>query len=260
MYFMIAQGLLIPFIGTSVGAACVLFLSRSRSRPSDGCVNGFAAGVMTAASVWSLLIPSADLCADRGKLAFLPAAGGLLLGVLLFSFAAESGVFGNENESGSLLTASVVIHNVPEGMAVGAVWAALLSGAPGVDARSAFLLSLGIAVQNVPEGAIVSLSEEAKKKTGSGKNRDRSSAWAAVLRGVLSGAPEPIAGLLTILLSRFALQILPWLMSFAAGTMLFAVTDELIPSMHSENGKKMPVISFGIGFALMMSMDMTGFD
>ena len=239
-------GILTPFLGTSLGAFGVFFLRKRFSAGPERMLNGFAAGVMTAASVWSLLIPAIERSAGLGRLAFLPAVTGMLFG---FGFLALTdrvlpvGEEDGENRKKSLLTLAVTIHNLPEGMAVGAAYAGVLS-AGGLPVSAAFALSLGIAVQNLPEGAIVSMP-----LAGKGKGR-------AFLTGVLSGAVEPVGAVLTLLAAGLITPALPLFLSFAAGTMLYVVTEELLPC---ENAKeKKPGIGtafFFLGFLTMMTLD-----
>ena len=248
MVFETIKGLLLPFLGTSIGAALVLVLRSGLPKRVGGLLADAAAGIMAAASVFSLLLPAMDEAERTGKLPALTASIGFFLGVGVL--AAWDRVSGRIERSGTvahstrMLVLSVCLHNIPEGMAVGAAYAGLLSGQGTVTAMSAFALALGIALQNLPEGAIISLPLHA-----SGVRRGK-----AFLCGVASGVSEPIAGALTILLARFAVPALPWLLSFAAGAMAYVTGFELLP----ETFKERPV--FGtlfvlLGFALMTGMD-----
>ena len=222
-------GILIPFLGTTLGAACVL-LFREQMKPSlQKPLLGFSAGVMVAASVWSLLIPAIEQSENMGKLSFLPATMGLMLGVGLLP--AVDAVLPRLNLSKTAkLVLDVTVHNIPEGMAVGVVYAGFLSGNTQITAASALALSLGIAIQNFPEGAIISMPLRAE-----GQKKGR-----AFLGGVLSGVVEPIGAVLTLLAAQFVIPALPYLLSFAAGAMLYVVVEELIPEMsqgrHSNVG------------------------
>lgn len=242
------KGLLTPFLGTSLGAAAVLVLRRGIPKRIAGLLADAAAGIMAAASIFSLLLPAMEE-AEKGETPFwLPAAAGFLLGVVLL--AAWDRVSSRIENSGSvahstrMLVLSVCLHNVPEGMAVGAAYAGLLSGQTSVTAMSAFALSLGIAIQNLPEGAIISLPLHA---SGVGRGK-------AFLYGVASGVSEPIAGALTILLSRVAVPALPWLLSFAAGAMAYVAGFELLPETLSERPRIGTLCVLG-GFLLMTAMD-----
>ena len=248
-----ALGLAIPFLGTTLGALCVFFLRGELNERLQRALAGFAAGVMLAASVWSLLIPAIERSAALGRFAFLPAVIGFLLGVLfLFALDRLSPRLERKakNYSGSsmgkiaMTVFAVTLHNIPEGMAVGVIYAGLSEGAGEVALGGAFALSLGIAIQNFPEGAIVSLPLHAG---GMGKGR-------AFFFGVLSGAVEPLFGLLTLLASNFVAPAMPYLLSFAAGAMVDVVVEELIPEMQVER-RFDGILSFSFGFVLMLALD-----
>ena len=250
-------GLLLPLIGTSAGAACVFVMRRQMRSIVQKTLLGFAAGVMVAASVWSLLIPAMEMSADMGKLAFLPAACGFIGGIaflLALDWLIPHLHLGSNEAEGhrsrlrktTMMTLAVTLHNIPEGMAVGAVYAALLASGSEVTMASAFALSLGIAIQNFPEGAIVSMPLRAEK----GMNRLR-----AFLYGVLSGAVEPLAACLMILLSASLEPLLPLFLSFAAGAMLYVVVEELIPETSQGRHSNLGTIGFAAGFVLMMILD-----
>lgn len=242
--------LIIPLIGTTLGAAGVLFLKNKISKNTEKSLLGFASGVMIAASVWSLLIPAIEMSKERGNIAWLPATIGFLLGIafLYLTDIIISHLKPNKKSRLSkniMLIFAVTLHNIPEGMAVGVAYAGAVSGNTGITSAAATVLSLGIAIQNFPEGAIISMPLLAEGKT---KKK-------AFLGGVLSGIVEPIAGFFTVLfVSRVALM-LPYLLSFAAGAMFYVVIEELIPESQSCNSGGAGVISASLGFVLMMILD-----
>lgn len=253
-------GLLIPFLGTSLGSACVYLMAKELSNKLRKTLSGFAAGVMVAASIWSLIIPSMDMVEpNMGKLAWIPAVVGfmvgigflLLLDVLVPHQHVDSDVpEGTKSESmrkTTMMVLAVVIHNIPEGMAVGVSFAGILSGNTNLTLASAMVLSIGIAIQNFPEGAIISMPLRAE---GVSKNK-------SFVMGVLSGIVEPIAGILTILLSSLLVPILPYLLSFAAGAMMYVVVEELVPEAtgDSDNHTNLGTIGFAVGFCIMMILD-----
>ncbi len=248
MHADVIKGLMLPFAGTSLGAAGVLVLKSGLSRRIGGLLSDTAAGIMAAAAVFSLLLPAMEQAANRGMAPWLPACAGFLLGAGLLAlwdrFSARREQAGRVSHSTRMLVLSVSLHNIPEGMAVGAVYAGLLAGDGTVTAMSAFALALGIALQNLPEGAIISLPLHA---AGIGRGK-------AFLYGVLSGVSEPIAGVLTILLARFAVPALPWLLSFAAGAMAYVTGFELLPETMKERPLSGTLCVLG-GFALMTGMD-----
>ena len=249
-------GILIPFLGTAAGAACVLFMKSSLGDLVQRSLAGFAAGVMVAASIWSLLIPAIEQSAALGKLAFFPAFTGFWLGVL-FLLALDHLIphlhIGSEQAEGpksdlsrtAMMVLAVTLHNIPEGMAVGVMYAGFLSGSAQITAASALALSLGIAIQNFPEGAIISMPLRAE-----GEKRGR-----AFLGGVLSGAVEPIGAVLTILAAQLIIPALPYLLSFAAGAMLYVVVEELIPEMSQGRHSNIGTVFFAAGFSIMMILD-----
>ena len=249
-------GILIPFLGTSLGAACVFFLKKTLPDAVQRALTGFAAGVMVAASVWSLLIPAIAQSAALGGWSFLPAALGFWVGIL-FLLALDHIIPHLHAKSGqaegpksrlqrtTMMVLAVTLHNIPEGMAVGVVYAGYLSRQAQITAAGALALSLGIAIQNFPEGAIISLPLRAE---GMKKSK-------AFLDGVLSGVVEPIGAVLTILEARHVIPALPYLLSFAAGAMLYVVVEELIPEMSQGTHTNVGTIFFAIGFSLMMVLD-----
>jgi len=252
----VVQGLLIPFAGTSLGAACALFMKKQMNPLLQRALTGFAAGVMVAASVWSLLIPALEQAASLGNWSFAPAALGFWLGILflLFLDRAIPHLHMNSDEAEgpksqfqrtTMLVLAVTIHNIPEGMAVGVVYAGYRAGNVGIGAMAALALSIGIAIQNFPEGAIISMPLCAE-----GMSKPK-----AVFYGVLSGAVEPVAGAVTIYASALLVPVMPYLLSFAAGAMLYVVVEELIPEMSAGEHSNIGVVSFAIGFSLMMALD-----
>ena len=256
MYLNIAKGLLIPFLGTSLGALCVLFMKREMNDQVRKALTGFAAGVMVAASVWSLIIPSINQSEAMGKMAFVPAAVGFWLGVLflLFLDTVTPHLHMNSDErpksnlkNTTKLVLAVTIHNIPEGMAVGVVYAGLLAEQSEITMLGALALSLGIAIQNFPEGAIVSMPLRSQ-----GMSRRK-----ACLYGIASGAVEPVAALITILLSSILVPVLPYFLSFAAGAMLYVVVEELIPEMAEGKHSNIGTLMFAAGFSIMMILDVT---
>ena len=249
-------GILIPFLGTSLGAACVFFLKNTLLDGVQRALTGFAAGVMVAASVWSLLIPAMEQAADLGRLRFLPAFLGFWVGIL-FLLALDRIIPHLHAKSGqtegtksclqrtTMLVLAVTLHNIPEGMAVGVIYAGFLSGSTNITAAGALALSLGIAIQNFPEGAIISLPLRAE---GMKKGR-------AFVDGVLSGVVEPIGAMLTLLAARQIVPALPYLLSFAAGAMLYVVVEELIPEMSQGEHSDIGTVFFAVGFSIMMVLD-----
>ena len=250
------RGILIPFLGTSLGAACVFLMKQSLHISVQRALTGFAAGVMTAASVWSLLIPAIEQSASMGKLSFLPAAMGFLIGMaflLLLDHIIPHLHMNSEQAEGprshlqksTMLVLAVTLHNIPEGMAVGVVYAGMLYGNTEVSAAGALALSIGIATQNFPEGAIISMPLQAE---GVKKSR-------AFFYGVLSGVADPIGAVLTILAACLVVPLLPYLLSFAAGAMIYVVVEELIPEMSTGKHSNIGTISFAVGFVGMMILD-----
>ncbi|MCI8543508.1 ZIP family metal transporter [Acetatifactor aquisgranensis] len=251
-----ALGILIPFFGTSLGSACVLFMKNKLNPILQRALTGFAAGVMVAASIWSLLIPAMEQADSMGQWAFMPAAVGFWTGILFLLLLDRTIPHMHMNSSKAegpqsslqkttMLVLAVTLHNLPEGMAVGVVYAGWVSGDAGITAMGALALSLGIAIQNFPEGAIISMPLRAE---GADKGK-------AFLYGVLSGAVEPIGAALTILAAGFVLPLLPYFLSFAAGAMIYVVVEELIPEMSEGEHSNVGTILFAAGFTVMMALD-----
>ena len=249
-------GILIPFAGTALGSACVLFLKKKMNLLVQRSLTGFAAGVMVAASVWSLLIPAMEQAEAMGQWAFVPAAAGFWIGILFLLLLDKTIPHLHMNSSkaegpkssfgrSTMLVLAVTLHNLPEGMAVGVVYAGWLSGDAGITAMGALALSLGIAIQNFPEGAIISMPLRAE---GAGRGK-------AFLYGALSGAVEPIGAALTLLAAHYVVPFLPYLLSFAAGAMVYVVVEELIPEMSFGQHSNWGTVFFALGFTLMLALD-----
>lgn len=252
----IFYGLLIPFLGTALGAACVFLMKREMNEGVQRTLLGFAAGVMIAASVWSLLIPSMNMSDDKGKLAFVPALVGFAAGIfflfILDKITPHLHVEAKNPEGPKskisrtmMLVFAVTLHNIPEGMAVGVVFASMVNGNADISAAGAFALSIGIAIQNFPEGAIISMP---LRSEGNSKGK-------SFFFGVLSGAVEPVAAFITILLTGVISTALPYLLAFAAGAMVYVVVEELIPEATRDEKTDLCTIGFAVGFALMMVLD-----
>lgn len=249
-------GLMVPFLGTSLGSACVFLMKNKMGRQVERALTGFASGVMVAASVWSLLVPAMEQSDGMGRLAFLPAFAGFWAGIifllLLDSFIPHLHMNTDKAEGPksklartTMMVLAVTLHNIPEGMAVGVVYAAFRAGNSNISAGAALALSLGIAIQNFPEGAIISMPLAAE-----GKSKKK-----AFIYGVLSGAVEPVFGFLTILAVGFIVPAMPYLLSFAAGAMLYVVVEELIPEMSEGEHSNIGVVMFAVGFTCMMALD-----
>ena len=249
-------GLLIPLLGTIIGAAFVFLMKDEMSPRVQKSLLGFASGVMVAASVWSLLIPAMEMEVDEGKWAVLPAAGGFLLGIgflLLLDELTPHLHIGTEKPEGlrsrlsrtAMLALAVTIHNLPEGMAVGVVFAGAEGGIGGLSLASALAVSIGIAIQNIPEGAIISMPMRAE-----GNSR-----WRSFIIGSLSGAVEPIGALAVVLLASLITPALPYFLAFAAGAMFYVVVEELIPEASEGEHSNLSTIGFAFGFVLMMVLD-----
>lgn len=252
----IVTGLMIPFFGTTLGAATVFFMKGEINKKIEKLLLGFASGVMIAASVWSLLIPALEMAGDKGKFAFVPAAIGFLLGMgflLLLDSIIPHLHLDSEKPEGikkplkktTMLVLAVTLHNIPEGMAVGVTFAGVMVGNSGITMAGAMALALGIAIQNFPEGAIISMPLR-----GEGGSRSKS-----FLYGMMSGIVEPIGAVITILLTRQVVPFLPYFLSFAAGAMIYVVVEELIPEAQSGEHTNIGTIGVALGFVLMMTLD-----
>ena len=256
--FHIILGILIPFLGTTIGAGCVFFVQKEIKPVIQKMLLGFASGIMVAASVWSLLIPAMEMCESAGKLAFIPAAVGFSIG-MLFLWMLDKLIphlhMGSDTPEGpksnlkktTMLVFAVTLHNLPEGMAVGVVFAGLLTGSAPITVAGAFALTIGIAIQNFPEGAIISLPLHSE---GQSKLR-------AFIMGTLSGVVEPIGALVTILCAKVLVPIVPYMLAFAAGAMIYVVVEELIPESAQGEHSDMGTMGFAVGFLIMMMLDVT---
>ena len=256
--FHIIFGILIPFLGTTIGAGCVFFVQKEIKPVIQKMLLGFASGIMVAASVWSLLIPAMEMCESAGKLAFIPAAVGFSIG-MLFLWMLDKLIphlhMGSDTPEGpksnlkktTMLVFAVTLHNLPEGMAVGVVFAGLLTGSAPITVAGAFALTIGIAIQNFPEGAIISLPLHSE---GQSKLR-------AFIMGTLSGVVEPIGALVTILCAKVLVPIVPYMLAFAAGAMIYVVVEELIPESAQGEHSDMGTMGFAVGFLIMMILDVT---
>lgn len=249
-------GILIPFLGTSLGAACVFLMKKDMSIPVQRALTGFAGGVMVAASVWSLLIPALDQAAHLGKWSFIPAAVGFWIGILflllldhliphLHRYSTEPEGPKSTFQRTTMLVLAVTLHNIPEGMAVGVVFAGYLAGNVGISLMGAVALSLGIAIQNFPEGAIISMPLASE-----GMKRPK-----AFWYGVLSGVVEPLGAIATILAAGLIVPALPYFLAFAAGAMIYVVVEELIPEMSQGKHSDIGTLFFAVGFTVMMILD-----
>lgn len=254
--FQALRGILIPFLGTTLGAACVLFMKKSLNASVQRVLTGFAAGVMVAASVWSLLIPAMEQAEYMGKWSFVPAVAGFWLGVLFLLLLDRVIPHLHQNcdkpegprvklKKTTMLVLAVTLHNIPEGMAVGVLFAGWLSGGEAITMSGALALSIGIAIQNFPEGAIISMPLH-----GEGMKKGKSFLYAT-----LSGIVEPVAAALTIIAAPLIVPVLPYLLSFAAGAMVYVVVEELIPEMSAGEHSNLGTLSFAMGFTVMLALD-----
>ena len=253
---LIGIGLFIPFLGTMLGSAMVFFMKNKINHRIEKLLLGFAAGVMIAASIWSLMMPSIEMAKEQGKVAWIPAVIGFLLGVV-FLLSLDSLIphlhLKNDKPEGvksklkktTMMMLAVTLHNIPEGMAVGVTFAGVMIGNTGITIAGTIALAVGIAIQNFPEGAIISMP---LKSQGISKTK-------AFLYGTLSGIVEPIGSILTILLTSVIVPILPYLLSFAAGAMIYVVVEELIPESQSGEHSNIGTIGVAIGFSIMMVLD-----
>ena len=249
-------GLIIPFLGTTLGSAMVFFMKNKINNKVEKILLGFASGVMIAASVWSLLIPSIDMAEEQGVIAWIPATVGFLLG-MLFLLVLDSVIphlhlnsnkpegMKSKLQKTTMMVLAVTLHNIPEGMAVGVVFAGAISQNSGITLAGAFALAIGIAIQNFPEGAIISMPLKSEGK----------SKLKAFLYGTLSGIVEPIGALLTIALTNLVVPVLPYFLSFAAGAMIYVVVEELIPESQAGEHSNIGTVGVAIGFVIMMILD-----
>lgn len=267
-------GILIPFLGTTIGSSFVFLLKKEIKPIVQKILLGFASGVMIAASVWSLLIPAIEMAESQGKIGWIPAVIGFLLGVIVLiivnklvekienknehknkkeilktakidDIKPQKTTFKEKVKSTTMLVLAVTLHNIPEGMAVGVAFAGLLSPEAGITFTEALILAIGIAIQNIPEGAIISMPLHSE---GKGKIK-------SFLGGALSGIVEPIGAIITILLTKIIVPFLPYFLSFAAGAMIYAVAAELIPEAQADEKSNLVTIAVAIGFAIMMLLD-----
>lgn len=256
MTLKIIIGLLIPFLGTTFGSFMVFFMKDKLNVKIEKFLLGFASGVMIAASIWSLIIPSLEMSSSLNKFSFVPASVGFILGILFLLFldciiphihldSKEPEGIKAQIKKTTMMVLAVTLHNIPEGMAVGVTLAGALANNATITLAGAFSLSIGIAIQNFPEGAIISLPLKAE---GNSKRK-------AFTYGMLSGIVEPISGLITLLLTNAILPVLPYVLSFAAGAMIYVVVEELIPEAQSGKHSNIATIGVAIGFVLMMILD-----
>lgn len=250
-------GVMIPLIGTTLGASCVFVMKNKMSDFVNKGLLGFASGVMIAASVWSLIIPAIDMSYYMGNLSFIPAAIGVLIGIVFMlildriiphlhlDYDKPEGLKSENLRKTTMLVLAVVLHNIPEGMAVGIIFAGIMNIELGLSMSGALALSIGIAIQNFPEGAIIALP---LKSEGMSK-------WKSFLYGFFSGVVEPIAAIITIIFSRFITPVMPYLLSFAAGAMIYVVIEELIPESSKGKHSNIGTIGFALGFVIMMILD-----
>ena len=246
MFLYCVLGILIPFVGTCIGSLFVYFFKNNVGIKCQIAMIGVAIGVMLAASIWSLIIPFIEM-SDGYYFSWIPAVIGLILGVLFFILVNKMSDRLECKNSLNMLMFSVILHNIPEGMAVGVCFAGVLLGNTGISLLSAFVLAISIAIQNIPEGAIISIP----------LMLDGKSKFKSIFVGVLSGIVEPIASLITVLLLKVVVPILPYLLSFAAGAMIYVVIEELIPDMHSNDKQNIGIIYVVLGFIVMMILDVT---
>lgn len=258
-FMRIVLGILVPFVGTTAGAACVFFMKGAMNERLQKFLLGFASGVMVAASIWSLIVPAIEASSSMGRLSFIPAAIGTAVGIAFLLVLDEiiphlhigsdcpegSGGKCSKMRRTTMLCLAVTLHNIPEGLATGVVFAGVLAGEPGITMAGALALSIGIAIQNFPEGAVISMP-----LAGEGEGRKK-----AFVLGMLSGTVEPVAALVTVFMAGFITPLLPYFLSFAAGAMLYVVVEELIPEASSNEHSNVGPIGFGLGFILMMILD-----
>ncbi|MBR2001932.1 MAG: ZIP family metal transporter [Firmicutes bacterium] len=247
--------IMVPMVGTTLGAACVFFLKGSMPPKMQKIMLGFASGVMVAASVWSLLIPSMDMSEHMGKLGFVPAVVGFLIGMgfllmmdqilphLHVNATCPEGMQCNWKKN-TMMFMAITLHNVPEGCAVGVILAGAAMENSSITLAGALALSIGIAVQNFPEGAIISLNM-----------RENATRTKSFLYGMASGAVEPLSAIITLMLARYVEPFLPYFLSFAAGAMIYVVVEELIPESNEGEHSNLGTVGFAAGFVIMMILD-----
>ncbi len=249
-------GIMIPFIGTMLGSLMVMFVKNNINKKIESILLGIASGVMIAASIWSLIIPSLEMASKKFINPWLPSSIGFLLGILVLvvidlvvsyfnSIRKNAKGVTNKLRNATMLVFVVTLHNIPEGMAVGVAFASLLMNCNEISLTSSFILAIGIAIQNFPEGAIISLP---LKSNGMSKKK-------ALFYGFLSAIVEPIAAAITLLLTNYIITLLPCLLSFAAGAMIYVVVYELIPELKSGNYFNVSKIGIAFGFVIMMLLD-----
>lgn len=249
----ILLGIIIPFIGTILGSAMVFIMKNKMNERVEKLLLGFASGIMIAASIWSLIIPSIDMAKEQNNIAWLPTTLGFILGILFLMLLdyvipkLKLKRVNKKNRKTAMMVLAVTLHNIPEGMAVGVAFAGVLIGSVGVTLAGAMALSIGIAVQNFPEGAIISMP---LKSIGMKKKK-------SFYYGALSGIVEPLGALITILLIKLVVPILPVLLSFAAGAMIYVVINELIPESQNEKNRNIGTIGITLGFLIMMILDVS---
>lgn len=246
--FLCVIGILIPFIGTSLGSSFVFFLKKNLNVKFHKLMIGFAIGVMLAASVWSLILPAVEMAENSGDIGWLPATIGLVFGIIFLIIIDKVANRVENKKNGknlNMLMFSVTLHNIPEGMAVGVCFAGFLTRSHGIELMVAMMLAIGIAIQNIPEGAIISMPLKIEGKSSA----------KSFLYGVLSGIVEPIAAFLTLILINIVVPLLPYLLAFAAGAMIYVVIEELVPEMHYGKSSSWGVIGVTIGFIIMMILD-----
>ncbi|MCI8384396.1 MAG: ZIP family metal transporter [Clostridia bacterium] len=249
-------GVLVPFLGTVLGSAMVFLMKNKINGKFEKLLLGFASGVMIAASIWSLIVPAIDMVEEQGEIAWIPASIGFLLGII-FLLVLDSVIPHLHLESNkpegvkskwkktTMMFFAVTLHNIPEGMATGVIFAGAMMGNTGVTIIGAFVLAIGLAIQNIPEGAIISMP---LRSEGVSKTK-------AFLYGTLSGIVEPIGAIITILLTNTVISILPYLLSFAGGAMIYVVVEELIPESHNGEHSNLGTIGVALGFVMMMILD-----
>lgn len=250
----ITLGILIPFLGTTLGSLMAFFMKKQLNSKIEKLLLGFASGVMIAASIWSLIIPALEASEEQGLISWIPVAIGFIIGILFFvlvdvimPYLENNKKVKIKSKNSAMLVLAVTLHNIPEGMAVGVIFAGVLAGNIGITITGAFSLAIGIAIQNFPEGAIISMPLK-----GNGMSRTK-----AFFYGALSGIVEPIAATITLLFTNMIVPVLPYVLSFAAGAMIYVVINELLPPIQKDDKSKIATVGFTIGFLIMMILDVT---